>query len=63
MTYKEFSEEVKIEYQTTVYVNDVLAGMVTGSSQESLLEDYRKLDSAVEDEIRKQFEELPESEE
>ena len=60
MTLKEFGEEANIHYQTTVFVNDKIAGMVSGSSQESLIEGYRKLDRAVNDEITRQFEDLPE---
>lgn len=60
MTIKEFGEEAEIEYQTTVFVNGEIAGMVKAQSQESLIEQYRKLDRAVNDQITKQYEDLPE---
>lgn len=61
MTYKEFSEDADIEYNTQVYVNGELAGEINSYSEESHLEDFRKLDHAIASELTRQYEELPEN--
>lgn len=63
MTFKEFGENAEIVYTVTVTVNDTEAGTISGSSYESVSEDWRKLDHAVEAELNSQWEDLPENQE
>lgn len=63
MTLKEFGEEATIGYITNVYVNGELAGTISNLSEESHLEDFRKLDHAISNQIKEQFEALPENQE
>jgi len=62
MDYKTFGEQAEIEYITQVIVNGEHAGEVFSYSEEGLIEQYRKLDSAIAGELRRQFEEQDESE-
>ena len=55
---KIFSDNAKIEYKTIVYVNGIKAGQVTSYDEEGLIEQYRKLDYAMEIELRKQFNDI-----
>jgi hypothetical protein len=61
MEYKEFAETAEIEYHTQVYVNGIKAGAIYNFSEDSHVEDFRKLDHAIKAELINQYEELPES--
>jgi len=61
MDYKTFGEDAEIEYIVTAIVNGEEAGQISGYSYESVSEDWRKLDHAVDEELRRQFEDLPEN--
>lgn len=63
MTFKEFGEDAKIEYSLQVFVNDEQAITIMALSEESLLEQLRKADHAIKQQLTEQFETLPESEE
>lgn len=63
MTLKEYSENAEIEYTLTVTVNDDTAVTVTGYSEESLLEQLRKVDNAIKLKLIEQYEDLPENQE
>lgn len=60
MTFKEFGEDAEIEYNTSVYVNGELAGTISSYSEDSHLEDFGKLDDAINANLREQYENLPE---
>ena len=55
-----FKENVVISYRCTVSVNGQEAGKIEALSQESLMEQFRKLDYHIEAELRRQYEDLPE---
>lgn len=63
MTYKEYGEQAEIEYTLTVTVNDEKATVLTASSEESLLEQLRKADHAINRVLTEQYEDLPENQE
>ena len=62
MEYKEFGENAEIVYSLTVTVNDEDCITLTAYSEESLLEDLRKVDHAIADKLKEQYEDLPENE-
>jgi hypothetical protein len=63
MTLKEYGENAEIVYSLTVTVNDDEAITVTGYSEESMLEELRKVDNAIKLKLIEQFEDLPENQE
>jgi hypothetical protein len=60
MDYKTFGEEAEIEYTTIVTVNGETAGQVSSYSEDGLIEQYRKLDTAIANKLKEQYEDLPE---
>lgn len=63
MNYKTFSEDQEIEYVAQAYVNGELVGTVSGYSWNSVEEDSRKLDYAIDEAIKTEWEDLPENQE
>lgn len=63
MTFKEFGENAEIEYTCYVTVNGETAGEISGYSEESLLEQLRKLDTGIKNELESQWNDLPENQE
>jgi hypothetical protein len=59
MTYKEFGENAEINYQIIITVNDELAIDMDYYSLDSLIEDSRKFDGAVEDMLLSQYTNFP----
>lgn len=62
MTLKEYGEEAELVYSLSVTVNDEDAITVTAYSEESLLEQLRKVDNAIKLKLIDQYEDLAESE-
>lgn len=62
MEYKEFCENAEITYSLKVFVNDNEAITIEAHSEDSLLEQLKKADYAINEELTRQFEELPERE-
>ena len=60
MEYKEFGENAEIIYSLKVFVNDQEAVTIEAYSEDSLLEQLRKADYAINEELTRQFEDLPE---
>lgn len=60
MTYKEFGEEADIEYKLIVCVNNKLATVLKGYDLASLANQSHKINSVIEKELQKQYEDLPE---
>lgn len=60
MEYKEFGENAEIIYSLKVFVNDNEAITIEAHSEDSLLEQLKKADYAINEELTRQFEELPE---
>lgn len=56
MTFKEYGEEAELVYSLTVTVNDEDAITVTAYSEESLLEQLRKVDNAIKLKLIDQYE-------
>lgn len=63
MTFKEFGENAEIEYTCTVTVNGEPAGTISSYSESGLLEDFRKLDHGIKEELENQWNDLPENQE
>jgi hypothetical protein len=59
MTYKEFGENADIIYKIIIVVNDELAIDMDYYSLDSLIEDSRKFDRAVESTLESQYYDLP----
>lgn len=62
MEYKEFCEQADIQYSLKVFVNDTETVTVLAETEESLLEQLRKVDHAIDKQLRLEWDELPESE-
>lgn len=62
MTLKEYGEKAELVYSLSVTVNDEDAITVTAYSEESLLEQLRKVDNAIKLKLIDQYEDLAESE-
>ena len=60
MNFKEFGENALIEYHLRVYVNDEEVCTIVALDQESLVEQLRKADHAVNDYLTEEYEALPE---
>ena len=63
MTLKEYGEQAEINYCLHVSVNDEEAIQITGYSEESMLEQLRKVDNAIKLKLMEQYEDLPENQE
>lgn len=63
MTFKEFGEQAEIVYSLTVTVNDDQAITLTNYSEASMLEELRKVDSAIASKLEEQWNDLPENQE
>lgn len=62
MDYKEFGENAHIVYTLYVKVNDIKTAKIEALSEAGLLEQLRKVDFAIANELKSQYEDLPESE-
>lgn len=62
MEYKEFCENAEIIYSLKVFINDNEAITIESTSENSLIEQLNKADNAINEELTRQFEELPERE-
>lgn len=63
MTLKEYGEKAEIVYSLTVTVNDETAVTIEAYSEESMIEQLRKVDNAVKMKLIEQYEDLPENQE
>lgn len=61
MDYKTFGENAEIVYTLTVTVNDEDCITLTNYSEESMLEELRKVDHAIAETLQRQYEDLPET--
>jgi len=61
MEFKDFAESAEIEYRTEVIVNGVHAGSISNLSEDSHIEEFRKLDHAIKAELDQQWYDLPEN--
>ena len=60
MTLKEFGENAEIVYSLKVFVNDEEEITIESYSEDSLLEQLRKVDTAIANAIERQYQDLPE---
>jgi hypothetical protein len=60
MTFKEFGEEAEITYNISVEVNGEVVFESYYFSDDSLQEDLRKVDNAIAEKLKEQYEDLPE---
>jgi len=61
MLFDDFEEQADIQYICYVLVNGETAGEISAPTQDSLIEEFNKLDTSIKNEVQKQYEELPEN--